>query len=333
MTGTKQAKTTATPVTPAARDIARGGIIDVGGPANTTTASADEPKQKPPVGPTVSPAIGSVATTIQGFSEPAPSIRQAAANDGKNDQLKKASGSDIKEHGGGIGPRQHWQSLMQEGAMKRALDDYQHSSDKDFFNKYKMSKRDFYNSVIDSKTQNKSTKPYKAPQSCPQCGQAHESCVCEDIAQAPGNDIPRKSVIQGYTVFYNPKTKIISVTRGGDSEESAIEQTRLGTASLKNFRMIVDKLIDRIDNQVEEGWSDRYVAQRTGRPRTPYSVYINGKKWKDFANDDHARAVMDKLKAKFKADGRDPSVITIAPTDIQEGMTEAEKDQLHAKNC
>jgi len=67
---------------------------------------------------------------------------------------------------------------------------------------------------------------------------------------------------------------------------------------------------------VEEGWSDAYVAQRTGRPRTPYSVYIKGKKWKDFENDDHARAVMDKLKAKFKADGRDPETITIAPSDL-----------------
>jgi hypothetical protein len=64
-----------------------------------------------------------------------------------------------------------------------------------------------------------------------------------------------------------------------------------------------------------EGWSDAYLAQRTGRPRTPYSVYIKGKKWKDFGDDDHARAVMDKLKAKFKADGRDPETITIAPTD------------------
>jgi hypothetical protein len=75
-----------------------------------------------------------------------------------------------------------------------------------------------------------------------------------------------------------------------------------------------------------EGWSDAMVARRTGRPRTPYSVYINGKKWKDFENDDHARAVMDKLKAKFKADGRDPETITIAPTDMSEGtMASAEK--------
>ena len=64
-----------------------------------------------------------------------------------------------------------------------------------------------------------------------------------------------------------------------------------------------------------EGWSDAMVSRRTGTPRTPYSVYIKGKKWKDFENDDHAEAVANKLKAKFKADGRDPSVITIAPTE------------------
>jgi hypothetical protein len=71
---------------------------------------------------------------------------------------------------------------------------------------------------------------------------------------------------------------------------------------------------------VEEGWSDAMVARRTGQPRTPYSVYIKGKKWKDFENDDHAEAVANKLKAKFEAEGRDPSVITIAPTDMSEGV-------------
>jgi hypothetical protein len=72
-----------------------------------------------------------------------------------------------------------------------------------------------------------------------------------------------------------------------------------------------------------EGWSDAMVARRTGQPRTPYSVYIKGKKWKDFENDDHAEAVANKLKAKFKADGRDPSVITIAPTEIITGEATA----------
>jgi hypothetical protein len=329
MTGTKKSATAKPATNQPSKDVTQGGIIDVGGPV--ATAPAADSGNQAPAKPATSPAISSMAKAIQGFSQPAPSMKpgsakpapsiRPAANDNTN-RLKQVSGSDINEHGGGIGPRQHWQSMMQEGAMKRALDDYRNSSDQEFLKKYKISKGDFYNSVINPKKQNK----YKAPQSCPQCGKAHDWCVCEDIAQAPGNDIPRKSVIQGYTVFYNPNTKTISVTRGGDSEEAAIEQVRLGTASLKNFRMVVDKLIDRIDSQVQEGWSDRYVAQRTGRPRTPYSVYIKGKKWKDFANDDHARAVMDKLKAKFEAEGRDSSVITIAPTDIPEGVTEAEKE-------
>ena len=74
------------------------------------------------------------------------------------------------------------------------------------------------------------------------------------------------------------------------------------------------------NKEVEEGWSDAIVAQRTGRPRTPYSVYIKGKKWKDFENEDHAEAVANKLRAKFKAEGRDPSVITIAATgSVDEG--------------
>ena len=73
---------------------------------------------------------------------------------------------------------------------------------------------------------------------------------------------------------------------------------------------------------VKEGWSDAIVAQRTGRPRTPYSVYIKGKKWRDFENEDHAEAVANKLRAKFKAEGRDSSVITIAATgSVDEGDT------------
>ena len=81
-----------------------------------------------------------------------------------------------------------------------------------------------------------------------------------------------------------------------------------------------------------EGWSDAIVARRTGQPRTPYAVYIKGKKWKDFENDDLARAVMDKLKAKFRADGRDPETITIAPTDMSESVAETALNPLDPKN-
>jgi hypothetical protein len=73
---------------------------------------------------------------------------------------------------------------------------------------------------------------------------------------------------------------------------------------------------------VEEGWSDAMLARRTGGARTPYSVYIKGKKWKDFESDDHAEAVATKLRAKFKTDGRDPSVITVAPTNYNQPIKE-----------
>jgi hypothetical protein len=80
-----------------------------------------------------------------------------------------------------------------------------------------------------------------------------------------------------------------------------------------------------------EGWSDAVVARRTGGARTPYAVYIKGKKWKDFENEDLARAVANKLKAKFKADGRDPETVTIAPTDMtEEALVEGIKDTASA---
>jgi hypothetical protein len=75
--------------------------------------------------------------------------------------------------------------------------------------------------------------------------------VQEDFGM-PGTTIPRKSVIQGYTVFFNPKTQVVSVTRGGDSEEAAIEQARVGTPSMKNFRQAADRLIDRIESDLNE---------------------------------------------------------------------------------
>ena len=75
--------------------------------------------------------------------------------------------------------------------------------------------------------------------------------VQEDFGM-PGTTIPRKSVIQGYTVFWNPKTQVVSVTRGGDSEEAAIEQARVGTPSMKNFRQAADRLIDKIESDLNE---------------------------------------------------------------------------------
>jgi len=117
-----------------------------------------------------------------------------------------------------------------------------------------------------------------------------------------------------------------------DTGEQALQRALAVLAKKPQSRMVQDlqdkfhSLADRLAKSMAEGWSDAIVARRTGTPRTPYSVYIKGKKWKDFENDDHARAVMDKLKSKFKADGRDPETITIAPTDIPEGVAERVRD-------
>jgi hypothetical protein len=87
--------------------------------------------------------------------------------------------------------------------------------------------------------------------------------VQEDFGM-PGATIPHKSVIQGYTVFWNPKTQVVSVTRGGDSEEAAIEQARVGTPSMKNFRQAADRLIDRIESDLTENLTRE---PRTARER------------------------------------------------------------------
>ena len=67
----------------------------------------------------------------------------------------------------------------------------------------------------------------------------------------PGTTIPQKSVIQGYVVYYNPQTKMVSITRRGDSEEAAIEQARIQVPSMQAFDSMVSKLINRIEARDE----------------------------------------------------------------------------------
>jgi hypothetical protein len=64
----------------------------------------------------------------------------------------------------------------------------------------------------------------------------------------PGTKIPQKSVMQGYTVFYDPRTKTVSVTRGGDSAEAAIEQARINQPTMLAFRSAVDRMINKIED-------------------------------------------------------------------------------------
>lgn len=125
--------------------------------------------------------------------------------------------------------------------------------------------------------------------------------------------------------MYQAKEKFLVRHNGKDvAFFSTVEQATQAAKELqKDLKGVATVHRVMREQDMAEGWSDAIVARRTGRARTPYSVYIKGKKWKDFENDDHARAVMDKLKAKFKEEGRDPNTITIAPTDIPEGVVES----------
>ena len=74
--------------------------------------------------------------------------------------------------------------------------------------------------------------------------------VQEDFGM-PGTTIPRKSIIQGYTVYWNPDTQMVSVTRGGDSEQAAIEQARVKNINKDRFLAAAYRMIDRIEELAE----------------------------------------------------------------------------------
>jgi hypothetical protein len=146
--------------------------------------------------------------------------------------------------------------------------------------------------------------------------------ITKEKAQALLNQLKEQGVAEGTDDIKKRMSKL---------EALALAANRAGDdAKCKMYQQKIQSLKQKLSQSMAEGWSDKFVAQRTGRPRTPYSVYIKGKKWKDFANDDHARAVMDKLKAKFQADGRDPETITIAPTDMSEDIVEGIRDTASA---
>ena len=81
---------------------------------------------------------------------------------------------------------------------------------------------------------------------------------------------------------------------------------------------------------LKEGWSDKYNP-------TPYGVYIDGKQWKEFTSDEHARAVADKVRASLAAQGRKQTV-TIAPAEsylkkkVDEEWSEKYKRSINCNN-
>ncbi len=175
----------------------------------------------------------------------------------------------IDEHGGGIGPKQHWQDLMQENKL----------------------------------------------------------AVGDPIVVTGPNEFEGKT---GEIYNFSPSGTFVIVDLYNHGKHSMHLSDIVYNEYADREQDEEDDWYD--DEDTMEGWSDAMVSQRTGQPRTPYSVYIKGKKWKDFENEDHAEAVANKLRAKFKAEGRDPSVITIAATDYDKGIDEAQRNPWNEKH-
>jgi hypothetical protein len=259
----------------------------------------------------------------------------------------------LDEHGGGIGPRQHWQDLMQENKLSVGdpivvtgpnefegktgeiyefspsgtfviVDLYNHGkhsmhlSDIEY-NEYADQEADeeddWYDDELDESANPKLDQLIKMIQSGKiTAASLKDPALRPRLTQLVQQADPQADIAQ-LVATYAPAAQV-NATNVNDLKSAA----RRGVVNAPYPTTSASAPTYAQQHSTFEGWSDAMVSRRTGTPRTPYSVYIKGKKWKDFSNDDHARAVMDKLKAKFKAEGRDPSVITIAPTDMSEGL-------------
>jgi hypothetical protein len=258
---------------------------------------------------------------------------------------QKKNSSPVKEHGGGIGPRQHWQDLMPEQTNPEDDDWYDDEEDQETELRSGDYVRDTMDGesgevfrmqgdpyerrvrILDRDGKGWYIEPSRLTRVDPQ-----DPDVQRYFGKQRQRDMDEAIVASGPSQPLDDRAvrKLVWDTMkiNADSGEQAIQRALSVLAKKPQSRMVQDlqdkfqSLADRLAQGVAEGWSDAIVARRTGSPRTPYSVYIKGKKWKDFDNEDLARAVMNKLKAKFKADGRDPETVTIAPTDYDQPIKE-----------
>jgi hypothetical protein len=288
MTGNK--KSTTKTNNPKA-DVAQGGIIDVAPQVVTVTPAAEPAAQTVKQQPAKSAAIDAMARQIQGFNEPAPSIRSAPANDSQQQVAAESVDDDWYDD-------EDPETELRSGDYVRDTMDGEHGEifrmqGDPYERRVRILDRDGKGWYIEpSRLIRVDADDIDVQKYFGKRRRDVDESALKDKADL---DAKRKAL------------QDLSMNPGVD--QKAVQQRKLDLEKEANAKGL------------GEGWSDAIVARRTGQPRTPYSVYIKGKKWKDFENDDHARAVMDKLKAKFKADGRDPSVITIAPTDMSEAIS------------
>jgi hypothetical protein len=251
----------------------------------------------------------------------------------------------LPEHGGGIGPKQRWQDLMPEQMNPEDYEDEDEDEDlrlrsgdyvrdaqdgesgeifrmqgDPYERRVRILDRDGRGWYIEPSrlTRVDPTDPnvqrYFGKKRVRDMDEAVDEKGALKSAQAAAKFIIRnlddRAALKDYSMhFWSPEKFYQGATmaiRGADFDEIV--------------RQITQDRPAQFESGVAEGWSDAMVARRTGSPRTPYAVYIKGKKWKDFENEELAQAVANKLRAKFKTDGRDPETITIAPADMSEGL-------------
>jgi hypothetical protein len=259
----------------------------------------------------------------------------------------------VKEHGGGIGPRQHWQDLMpeqynddedyedeDEDLRLRSGDYVRDTMDGESGEVFRMQGDPYERRVriLDRDGRGWYIEPSRLTRVDPQ-----DPDVQRYFGKQRVRDMDESGVADQVKKVFKDKAGKPVGEIGIDPESSpgngewyvhhyATGYSVVGfdsSAEAKRELLYVNKHPDAVeghpstkDQGVAEGWSDAMLARRTGGARTPYSVFIKGKKWKDFESDDHAEAVANKLRAKFKADGRDPSVITVAPTNYDQPIKE-----------
>ena len=263
---------------------------------------------------------------------------------------QKKSSDEVDEHGGGIGPRQHWQDLMQERKLSvgdpvvvTAPNEFEGKTGEvaEFSPSGKFVVVNLYNHGEHSMHLSDVEYNQYADQ------EDEDDWYDEGVAETLTD--PRRGMAEIYRRLAPKIERYRDSFLAGQLYDELENYAELHGAE-REFKQMMNGARNRAhmeydtnpggfhnwfwflpfeDEGVSEGWSDAVVSRRTGTPRTPYSVFIKGRKWKDFENDDHAEAIANKLRAKFKADGRDPSVITIAPTDMSEAK--ATKTRLDPK--
>jgi hypothetical protein len=236
----------------------------------------------------------------------------------------------VKEHGGGIGPKQRWQDLMPEQTNPEDYDDYE-DEDQDT----ELRSGDYVRDTQDGESGEifrMQGDPYeRRVRILDRDGKGwyiepsrltRVNPTDPDVQRYFGKNRQRDMDEGQFSITNDPQAhaKILflktingneyRLVKQGATYKIYVNRSRKNKQEFPSFDLAKKALQQLLLNAVHtdeqgvaEGWSDRALAQRTGGARTPYGVYIDGKQWKEFATDDQARAVARKLEAKFRADG------------------------------